>query len=114
MVTEWKPVASVPVARDPAVHSDGGPVYESVRAFLRARAGRVKQIALFDVLVLVMLATGAVDAVRNITWFGLAVVVLVPAAVRKLQARPRSPLRSARINRISRLRCRRSPRWLRA
>ena len=71
-----------------------------MRAFLRARAGRVKHTPLFDVLVLVLLAIGAIEAVRNITWFGLAVVILLPAAITQMRGGLASPLRRARVNRM--------------
>ena len=100
IVTEWKPVTSVPVLAIPLFALIVGTLYTFVRAFLRARAGRVKQVPLFDVLVLVLLAAGAIDAVRNITWFGLAVVMLLPAAITKMRGGRRSPLRRARVNRI--------------
>lgn len=100
IVTEWKPVTSVPVLAVPLFALIAGTLYTFVRAFLRARAGRVKHPPLFDVLVLVALAAGAIDAVRNITWFGLAVMVLLPAAITKLRGGLARPLRRARVNRL--------------
>jgi hypothetical protein len=100
IVTEWKPVTSVPVLAIPLFALIVGTLYTFVRAFLRARAGQVKHPPLFDALVLVALAAGAIDAVRNITWFGLAVMILLPAAITKRRGDRPSPLRRARVNRM--------------
>lgn len=100
IVTEWKPVTSVPVLAIPLFALIAYTLYTLVRAFRRARAGQVEHTPLFDVLVLVLLAAGAIDAVRNITWFGLAVVILLPAAITKRRGGRRAPLRRARVNRL--------------
>jgi MFS family permease len=99
IVTEWKPVTSVPVLAIPLFAMIAGTLYTFVRGFVRVRA-EVKHPPLFDVLVLVALAVGAVDAVRNITWFGLAVVILLPAAITQMRDGLASPLRRARVNRL--------------
>jgi hypothetical protein len=59
-----------------------------------------RRTPVFDLLVLVALAAGAVDAVRNITWFGLAVMMLLPTAISKLKGDRPAPLRRARTNRL--------------
>ena len=72
IVTEWKPVTSVPVLAVPLFALIVGTLYTFVRAFLRARAGRVKQVPLFDVLVLVA-ARGRCDRCRaqhHLVWAG--------------------------------------------
>jgi hypothetical protein len=53
---------------------------------------------LFDHLTLVILAFGAVLAVRNITWFGLAVLVLLPRAVSTLLPAGTPPTRRPTLN----------------
>lgn len=92
LVTEWRPVISVPILAIPLFVLIAGAAYTVLRTCRRT--------PLFDQLVLAMLAVGAIMAVRNITWFGLAVVVLLPAAVTKLKHGRPAPLRSARINRF--------------
>ncbi len=47
-----------------------------------------RRLALFDLAALALLFAGAVQAVRGITWFALAVVVLVPAALDGALRRP--------------------------
>ncbi len=91
LVAEWKPVKSVPVLAVPLALVIAGMLYALVRT--------AKRTPLFDVLALLMLAVGAVMAVRNVTWFGLASVALLPAAVSKLKHGRPAPLRRARINR---------------
>jgi hypothetical protein len=58
------------------------------------------QPQLFDVLVLAVLALGAVMAVRNVTWFGLALVILLPALLTQRTGGKPAPLRRARVNMI--------------
>jgi len=91
LVTEWKPVTSVPVLAVPLFVLIGGVLYTLARTWRRTPA--------FELLVLVTLAAGAVDAARNITWFGLAVMMLLPSAISKLKGGRPAPLRRARINR---------------
>lgn len=73
LVTEWKPVFSVPLIAAlylPFVVWGGWLLY-------RGRKGT----PLFDWLVLILLAVAGVDAVRNIVWIGLATIVLLPTAI---------------------------------
>ncbi len=99
LVTEWKPVSSVPVLAVPLLLLIAATAWVLIRVFLRARAGRAQPTPLFDVVALLALAIGAVTAVRNITWFGLAVVILLPAAITQMKAAA-APLRRARVNRL--------------
>jgi len=92
LVTEWRPVTSVPILAVPLFVLIAGTAYTLLRTWRRTPA--------FDALVLVALAVGAVDAVRNVTWFGLAVMVLLPGAVTKLRGDRPAPLRRARVNRL--------------
>jgi hypothetical protein len=101
LVSEWKPVTSVPILAVPLAMLIAATLYTLVRGFLRARArGQAARTPLFDAITLVALAVGAITAVRNITWFGLAVMILMPAALTKLKSGAPAPLRRARINRI--------------
>ncbi len=92
LVTEWRPVTSIPILAVPLFVLVAGAAYTLLRTWRRTPA--------FDALVLVALAIGAIDAVRNVTWFGLAVMVLLPGAVSKLRGGRPAPLRRARINRL--------------
>jgi hypothetical protein len=92
LVTEWRPVTSIPILAVPLFVLIAGAAYTLVRTWRRTPA--------FDALVLVALAIGAVDAVRNVTWFGLAVMVLLPGALTKLKGDRPAPLRRARVNRL--------------
>jgi hypothetical protein len=101
LVSEWKPVTSIPVLAVPLFVLIAATLYTIVRGFLRARArGQAARTPLFDAITLVALAVGAITAVRNITWFGLAVMILMPAALTQLKSGAPAPLRRARINRI--------------
>lgn len=92
LVTEWKPVTSVPLLAVPLFVLIAGALYTLARTWRRT--------PVFELLVLAFLAFGAVDAVRNITWFGLAVMMLLPGAISKLKGDRPAPLRRARINRL--------------
>ncbi len=98
MVTEWKPVMSVPVLALPLFVMIAVAAISVVRVLLLSRSGRAARPQLFDVLTLAALAIGAVMAVRNVTWFGLALVVLLPGVLTQMkQGRP-APLRRSGAN----------------
>jgi hypothetical protein len=92
LVSEWKPVTSIPLLAVPLFILIAGALYTLVRTWRRT--------PVFDLLVLVTLAFGAVDAARNITWFGLAVMILLPSAISKLKGDRPAPLRRAKVNRV--------------
>jgi hypothetical protein len=98
MVTEWKPAMSVPILAIPLFVLIGGTAVALCRVMLLARRGRAERPQLFDVLVLLVLAIGAVMAVRNLTWFGLALVVLLPAILTQVKGGRPAPLRRSRTN----------------
>ncbi len=100
IVTEWKPVSSVPVLAVPLFILIALTAWVLIRVALRARRGGVRSTPLFDVLALLVLAIGAITAVRNITWFGLAVMILVPASWTQMKGGAAAPLRRARLNRL--------------
>lgn len=86
LVTEWGPVTSSPVI--------------AVLFFLTAAIvvwsfGRHRgQTTLWERAAMLLLAAGAIDAVRNVVWFNLATIVVLPlsidAAVRARETRRRS------------------------
>ncbi|MGH2843369.1 MAG: hypothetical protein ACRDKL_07255, partial [Solirubrobacteraceae bacterium] len=90
LVTEWKPVTSITLLAVPLFILIAATIYVVARTW--------RTTPLFDQLVLAMLAAGAVLAVRNITWFGLAVIVMLPGAISRLKRDRPAPLRSARVN----------------
>lgn len=98
MVTEWKPVTSIPVLAIPLIVLIAVVVVTLGRQVMRARAGLVSWPHIFDVLTLVVLGIGAVMAVRNVTWFGLALMLLLPTILTQLAAGKPAPLRHARVN----------------
>jgi hypothetical protein len=100
MVTEWKPVLSVPILAVPLFIVIALTAAAVLRVLVKARAGRTSRPELFSVLALVALAIGAVIAVRNVTWFGIALVVLLPGILTQLKEGAPAPLRRARTNRI--------------
>ncbi len=99
MVTEWKPAMSVPVLAIPLFVLIALTAAAVARVVVQARRGRTGWPQLFDVLALSALAIGAVMAVRNLTWFGLALVVLLPALLTQASAGKPAPLRRSRANR---------------
>lgn len=86
LVTEWRPVTSVMLLGVPYLLMLLGIVW------VLGRSGR--RTPAFDHFVLLMLGFGGVLAVRNITWFGLASVMLAgPPLGHALRERPLAPRR---------------------
>lgn len=86
LVSEWQPVTAYMVLAVPLLLVIVGVIWTL------GRSGR--RTPVFHQLVLGALALGAVDAVRNITWFGLAIVVLMPAVITAVRShRPAAPRR---------------------
>jgi hypothetical protein len=90
LVSEWQPVTAYMILAVPLLLVILGTVWAL------GRSGR--RTPTFDQLVLALLALGAIDAVRNITWFGLALVILLPAVITGVVApKPAAP-RRRRVN----------------
>jgi len=98
MVTEWKPALSVPLLAIPLFLLIAAAAVVMVLALARARTSSERSARLFDAVVLVVLAVGAVTAIRNITWFGLAVMILLPSAITRMKRGAPAPLRRSRLN----------------
>lgn len=98
MVTEWKPATSVPVLAIPLFVLIALTAVAVVRLMVQAKRGSARWPQVFDVLTLSALAVGAVMAVRNLTWFGLALVVLLPAILTQANGGKPAPLRRSRMN----------------
>jgi hypothetical protein len=82
LVTEWQPITAYTIIAVPFLLLVVATIY------MLGRSGR--RTPAFDQIVLVLLALAAVFAVRNITWFGLAAMMLVPATITTL-ARDKPP-----------------------
>ncbi len=90
LVSEWQPVTAYMILAVPLLIVILGTIWTLGRSGRRTPA--------FDQIVLAVLALGAIDAVRNITWFGLAIVVLLPATITLVRApKPAAPRRE-RVN----------------
>jgi hypothetical protein len=98
IVTEWKPITSVPLLAIPLFVLAALIAVGVLLLALRARSGRAAWPPLYDTAVLAVLALGAVIAVRNVTWFGLALIILLPPLVTALRRGRAAPLRRSRVN----------------
>lgn len=104
MVTEWKPVMSVPVIAVPLFVMIVLTAVAILRVLRRTLSGGAAaeqsgSVPLFDLLTLTVLAIGAVMAVRNVTWFGLALMMLLPRIITQSRGGAPAPLRRAPLNR---------------
>jgi MFS family permease len=90
LVTEWRPVTSVMALAIPFLLLVGTTIW------LLGRSGR--RTPAFDHAVLLMLALGGILAVRNITWFGLATIVLLPATIGQIAGTDTPQPRRRRLN----------------
>jgi MFS family permease len=90
LITEWQPVTAYTILAVPFLLLALGAIYAIGRSGSRTPA--------FDQLALALLALGGIFAVRNITWFGLAAVILLPATLGTvLRDKPAAP-RRRRLN----------------
>lgn len=90
LVTEWKPATSVMLLAVPLLVIIGGAIWTLGRSGRRTPA--------FDQIVICVLAFAAVDAIRNITWFGLALVILLPSVIATTKPGGTRALRKSRVN----------------
>ncbi len=89
-LTEWQPITSSTILAIPFFAAAFATVW--VLGYSRGR------VRLFEVLTLLILIAGAISAVRNITWFSLAVMILLPSMLGTILA-PRAPTpRRRRLN----------------
>jgi hypothetical protein len=81
LVIEWQPVTSTTVLAIPFFLTAFATVWLLGHSWARAR--------LFEALTLLVLIVAAISAVRNVTWFALAVIMLLPSTLsRTFPARP--------------------------
>jgi hypothetical protein len=90
VVTEWLPVTSIMLLAVPFFALMLATIW-----LLGRSGGRTR---LFDQLTLIVLAVGAIFAIRNVTWFGLGVVMLLPGVVGTVLRPARIPDRRPRLN----------------
>jgi hypothetical protein len=90
LIVEWRPVTSAMVLAVPCLGLAAGMIWLLGRSW--------KRTPLFDQLALIMLAAGAVFAIRNISWFGLATLMLLPTCIAGLVNERRAAPRRSRLN----------------
>jgi hypothetical protein len=90
LVTEWQPVTSSAVLAIPFFVAAFATVW-----LLGYSRGRTR---LFETLALLVLIAGAISAVRNITWFGLAAIVLLPSMLSTIAPPRTAAPRRRRLN----------------
>jgi hypothetical protein len=90
LVTEWQPITSVTALAVPFFLLALGTVW------VIGRSGR--RMPLFDQLTLILICAGAIFAIRNITWFGLAVTILLPCTISAMFPQRRVAPRRTTIN----------------
>ena len=90
LVTEWRPITSAAVLAIPFFVAAFATVWILGQSRSRAR--------LFEALTLLMLIAAGISAIRNVTWFALAALVLLPSTLSAIvPARPAAP-RRRRLN----------------
>ena len=90
VVTEWGPITTVQILAVPFF------ILAAASLWLMGRCGR--RMPVFDQLALVVLGAGAVFAIRNIPWYGMGAIMLMPAALTTWLGRPSASARRTRIN----------------
>jgi MFS family permease len=90
VVSEWQPITSSMVLAIPFFGVAG------ISVWLMGRSGR--RMPAFDQLALLALAVGAVFAVRNVSWYGLGAMILLPPTLTTQFSSGSPALRHPRIN----------------
>ncbi len=90
LVTEWQPVTSTMVLAVPCI------ALLIVTVWLLGASG--KRTPAFDQLALVLLGCAAIFAVRNVTWFGLGTLILLPAAITTVARDRQAAARRVKLN----------------
>lgn len=90
VITEWAPVTSNPLLAVPFFAVAFGAAWLLGRSVFRD--------SVFDHLVLGMTIAGAIGSLRNVTWFGLAAIVLLPALLGSALGVPQERPRNRRVN----------------
>jgi hypothetical protein len=90
VISEWGPITATVILAIPFFMLAGASVW------LMGRAGR--KMPIFDQLSLLVLGLGTVFAVRNIPWYGMGAMMLLPGTVSALFGAGDSSSRKTRIN----------------
>ena len=90
LVTEWQPVTSISILAVPFFVA----AFATVWVLGHNRA----QPRLFEAMTLLLLIAGAISAVRNVTWFALAVIMLLPSTLSATVAHRPPAARRRRLN----------------
>lgn len=90
LISEWRPVTSVTAFAVPFF------VVAAASVWLLGRSG--SRTCLFDQLTVIVLAALAVFAIRNITWFGLTELMLLPATISGLRRTNLLTVRRTTVN----------------
>ena len=90
VVTEWQPVTSLMILAVPFFALAFATIWVLGRSGARTRA--------FDHLALIILAAGAVFALRNVVWFGLACLILLPRTIGAVRKTRRVRARNTRLD----------------
>jgi hypothetical protein len=90
LITEWQPVTSIYLLAVPFFIAAFATVW--VLGHSRART------PLFEVLALLVLIAAAISAVRNVTWFALALIMLLPSTLSTVVAANAPAPRRRRLN----------------
>lgn len=89
VITEWAPVTSEPILAVPFFAA----AFATLWLLGRAR----RALNLFEQLALLMMIASAITAVRNVTWAGLTIVILVPVLLTEIVPAKSAP-RRRRLN----------------
>jgi hypothetical protein len=90
VVTEWQPVTSLMILAVPFF------ALAFVTIWVLGRSGA--RTHTFDHLTLLILAAGAVFALRNVVWFGLACMILLPRTIGTVRKTGRARMRHTQID----------------
>jgi hypothetical protein len=90
VVSEWQPITASMVLAVPFFAVAG------LSIWLMGRSGR--RMPAFDQLALLALAAGAVFAVRNVAWYGLGAMILLPTTLSSQFSSGKPALRHPRLN----------------
>ncbi len=90
LVTEWQPVTAYTIIAVPFL------ALVVITIWLIGRSG--SRTPAFEQLALILLGLAGVFAVRNITWFGLATMMLLPATISQVARRKPPAQRRVKLN----------------
>ena len=90
VVSEWGPITSTMILAVPFF------LLATASVWLMGRCGR--RMPVFDQLALILLGAGTVFAIRNMPWYGMGAMMLLPAALTTWLGSPKALQRRTRLN----------------